>query len=128
MPSRYAIRGEGNNTNRAILIRVNNAADLARSQGSIASFFQSLAPATLEHEVLKTVASKLKSALSDQNVDAEVALVQPEAFVNADGSHIWSDVGIAVGTFGALAFIWHFFGASVKAAISPPKHHHKARR
>lgn len=96
-------------TNRAILIRVKNADMLARSQGSMAALAQGLAPATIEAKVVDEVASKLRSALTQQHVDAEVSVVEPNAFQSASGSHIATDVAFAIGGAGVFAVIWYLF-------------------
>lgn len=92
-------------TNRAILIRVKNAGELARSQGAVAALAQSIAPATIEGKVYAEMAKKLADSLKAQHVDADVTIVEPKGFVQADGKHIWSDVGLAIGGAGILAML-----------------------
>ena len=109
----------GADTNRAILIRVKNAGELARSQGGVASLAQSLAPATIEGKVYDTLRDKLFKSLQEQHVDAEVTGVEPKGFVQADGKHSWTDVGVGLlaagGAVGLLAILWRVFaGHKVK--------------
>lgn len=98
-------------TNRAILIQVHNAAQLARSQGAIASIAQALAPATIEAKVYDEMKKKFIASLKDQNVDADVSIVDPANWKPADGwSHIWVDLGFAVGGAGLLMLVLKLFG------------------
>jgi hypothetical protein len=101
-------------TNRAILIKVRNAAQLAKSQGAVATFAQALAPATVEAKVYDTMAQELRTSLRAKNVDATVTVVEPSAWETADGKHIWTDVGIGVGILGAAALMWRIFGGKKK--------------
>lgn len=102
-------------TNRAILIRVKNADALARSQGSVAAFAQGIAPATIEAKVYAEIQKKLSDSLRAQNVDAEVSVVEPNAFRLADGSsHIATDIGFAIGGAGVLAILWYVFSGRRK--------------
>lgn len=96
-------------TNRALLIKINNPAELARSQGSLAAFVQTLAPSTIEAKIYDTLASKLRDALSAQNVDASITVVEPKAFTSAGSGHVARDVGIAVAGVGGLALLYHLF-------------------
>ena len=96
-------------TNHALLIKVKNAAELVRSQGALAAFAQTLAPATLESKVLSTLRDKLTSALKEQNVDADISIVEPKAFTAAGGGHIARDVGLVVAGVGGLALLYHLF-------------------
>lgn len=104
----------GQETNRAILIKINNAGEVARSQGKVASLFQSLAPASIEGKVYSEVASRLADGLRAQHIDAEVKVVEPKGFVTSDGKHIWTDVGMAVGGAGVLAVIWYLLSGRKK--------------
>jgi hypothetical protein len=104
------VLGTDQETNRALLIRVRNTAELARSQGSVASLAQALAPATVEAKVYSSMASELRKSLKDKNVDADVSVVEPKAWQPADGKHVWSDVGLGLGIAGVLALAWHFIG------------------
>jgi hypothetical protein len=106
--------GGDSDTNRAILIKVKNAAELARSQGAIASFAQALAPATIEGKVYATMRDKLAESLKKENVDAEVTIVEPKGYVAADGKHIASDIGWALGGAGVLAGLWYLFSGRKK--------------
>lgn len=92
-------------TGTAILIKVNNTAALAKSQGQVAALAQSLLPATIEAKVYDTIATQLKSALGQQGVEADVTLVQPAAWKPANSSHIAADIGFAIGGAGLLAVI-----------------------
>ena len=93
-------------TTKAVLIKVKNAAELARSQGAVASFAQALAPASIEAKVISTVAAQLKSALRDKGVDADVSVVEPGAYTSAGVSHIASDLGFAIGGAGVAGLIY----------------------
>lgn len=106
--------GADSDTNRAVLIKVKNAAELARSQGALASFAQALAPATIEAKVYSTLAAKLAEALKKENVDAEITVVEPKGYVAADGKHIASDIGWALGGAGVLAGLWYLFSGRKK--------------
>lgn len=100
----------GPETNQGILIRVNNALELARSQGKIATVASVLAPATIEGAVYKEMAKKLKESLAKEHVDADVTIVEPTAFKTADGKHIAQDVMLGLGAGGVAvvlaAFLW----------------------
>lgn len=93
-------------TNRAILIRVKNAGEVARSQGTLATIAQSLAPATIEAKVYDEMAKQLQQKLKDQHVDAEVTVVEPKGMQPADGKHVWQDVAIGLGLVGVVALAW----------------------
>jgi hypothetical protein len=99
-------------TNRAILIRVRNAAELARSQGALASLAQTLVPATIEAKVYDEMAKKLQDSLKSNNVDAEITIVEPKKFQSATNGHVGHDIivgAVAVsGVVGLLALIYHF--------------------
>jgi len=94
------------NTTNAILIKIKDPNLLARSQGATASFVTSLAPATVENKVLSEIARQLKTALQEQNVEADVAVVQPALFKDAGISHVASDIGLAVGGMGLAGLAW----------------------
>lgn len=115
---RRTIVGADPTTSRAILIRVRNAAELARSQGAVATIAQALVPATIEAKVYDTVAQKLRDSLKTNNVDAEVTIVEPSKFTAADGKHIAQDVVIGAVTVsavvGLLALIYHFVAGRKK--------------
>jgi hypothetical protein len=99
--------GQDSQTNRAVLIRVNNAEQLARSQGALASFAQAVAPATVEKRVLDAVRDKVDTYLKGQSIDATVELVEQDKFRAADGtSHIARDMGIALMAVGGVALLW----------------------
>lgn len=95
-------------TNRAILVRVNNTAQLARSQGGIATAAQRIAPATVEARVYDEVAKSLRQAFKDQNVDADVELVEPSGWSPATASFVWSDIAAGVGLIGVTALLWRY--------------------
>lgn len=99
----------GQETNRAILIKVHNAGDLARRQGGIAAFAQALAPATIENEVYKAMRDKLAKSLAAENIKADVTVVSEDGFKTVDGSHIGRDLGLAVAGVGGIALLWHLF-------------------
>jgi hypothetical protein len=96
-------------TNRALLIKIKNPAELARSQGAVAAFVQTLAPSTIEAKIYEAMREKLSAALKAENVDAEVTIVEPKAFKAAGVSHVARDVGLVVAGVGGLALMWHFF-------------------
>ncbi len=104
----------GAETNRALLIRVKNTAELARSQGALASFAQQIAPSTIEAKVYDTMAQQLKESLADKHVDADVTVVEPRAWKPADGKHVASDVALTVAAAGGvvvvLALLWRLVG------------------
>lgn len=91
---------------RGVLIQVHNSAQLARSQGAIASVAQALAPETIDAKVLDQIKSELAKALKEKGVDAVVTVVDPASFRPADGSHIWVDVAAGVGGAGVLIVLW----------------------
>lgn len=93
-------------TNRAILIRVKNAGEVARSQGALATIAQSLAPATVEAKVYDAMRDQLAQSLASNHVDADVTVVEPKAYQSADGKHVWQDLAIGVGLIGVAAFAW----------------------
>lgn len=95
-------------TNQGILIKVKNAAELARSQGALASFASAIAPATIEAQVYKAVAQKLADALRDNNVDADVSVVEPAKFQPADGKHIATDLVIGAAAIGGIIAVLAF--------------------
>lgn len=97
------LRVLGAETNRALLIRVKNAAELARSQGALASFAQALAPATIEAKVYSELSRQIGTALRDKHVDAEIEIVEPSKFVGAGNGHIGRDLGLMLGGGGLLA-------------------------
>lgn len=101
-------------TSHALLIKVKNAPDLARSQGALAAFAQMLAPATVENKVYEEMATKLKASLKDQNVLADVSIVDPAAWKPSVGAHLWSDVAWALGGAGVLAIVLRVFGGGHK--------------
>lgn len=100
------------NTNRAILIRVRNAAELARSQGAVATIAQAIVPATIEAKVYEEMAKKLQESLKANNVDAEITVVEPSKFKSATNGHLAQDAVVGAvaisGVVGLLALIYHF--------------------
>lgn len=100
----------GQETNQAILIKVKNTDALAKSQGGFASFAQTLAPALIESKVYQTIADTLKQKLAEQHVDADVSVVEPNAFRPAGSSHVGTDIGYAIGAFGIIGILWYVFG------------------
>lgn len=101
----------GADAGEVIVVRVKNAPELARSQGPVASFAQSIAPATIEHKVLTTIAQKLRESFSAQKpaVDVDVTVAEPTAWKPTGTSHIWIDVGIGLGGLAVVALLWSFF-------------------
>ncbi len=96
-------------TNRAILIKLNSPGALARGQGATAAFAESLAPAFIEARVYDEVASQLKGALADQNVDADVSVVEPTKFASAGMSYVGSDLAYLLGGAGVLGVAYWLF-------------------
>jgi hypothetical protein len=103
-------------TNRAVLIRIKNAADLARSQGALASMAQTLAPATIEARVYDELAKQLGKALADKRVEADVQVIDaPQSnWRPAGGTHLWTDIALALGGLGVLAILWRVFAGGKK--------------
>jgi len=91
----------------AVLIRVNNIANVVQQQGQLAALAQALAPSTIESKVYSTLASKLKASLADSGVDADVSVVNPSGYAPAK-SDILRDV--FVGVLGATAFAGIVYG------------------
>jgi hypothetical protein len=92
----------------ALLIRVNNTADVVSQQGALAQLAQTLAPMTIEGQMYSTLASRLKSALADQGVDASTTVVDPAGYKPAT-SDVLRDVAIGVlgaGVFAGLAYLF----------------------
>lgn len=94
---------------KAILIRLRDPGALARTQGSVASFAQALAPATIEAKVLETVKDQIGQSFKDKGIDADISIVQPGNFALADNSHIAADVGFAIGGAGMIGLFWFLF-------------------
>lgn len=97
-------------TNRAILIRVRNAAELARSQGALGTFAAALVPATVEAKVYDEMKNKLAESLRSNNVDADISIVEPKNFKSATNSHIAHDAVVGMvaigGVVGLLAIVY----------------------
>jgi len=98
----------GQLTNRAILIRVKNAGELARSQGALASLVQSIAPATIEGKVYDEMVKKLSASLKENNVDADIRVVEPTGFQTADGKHIATDIVLGAAAIGGIIAVIAF--------------------
>lgn len=103
------ISGDVPATNRAILIRVKNAGQLASAQGSAAGLMAGIAPAMIEGKVYDEVSSKLRAALKTQGVDADVSIVEPNSFRSpADNSPPWQSplfIAGGVGVLGLLGYL-----------------------
>jgi hypothetical protein len=106
-----ALLGAEPETSKAILIRVKNAGELARGQGGVASFAQAIAPSMIESKVLDEMAKQFSKSLAEKHVVADVTIVEPNGWKAANSSHIWSDVGYAVGGAGILMGLWFAFSA-----------------
>jgi len=91
----------------AVLIRINNAAEVVKREGQLAALAQALVPATIESKLYSTFASKLKASLNEQGVDADVNVVNPAGYVPAK-SDVLRDV--FVGIIGATAFAGIVYG------------------
>lgn len=107
-------KSAGEKQTLAILVRVKNAAELARSQGAMASLAQALAPATIEAKVYSQIAAELQAGLAAQNVLATVTPVEPTAWKPAVGSMIWQDAAIGLGLVGLVAILWRVFKGESK--------------
>lgn len=93
------------NTEHAVLIRVRNAPELARSQGWMASIAQSLVPSTVEGKVYSELATQLGEALRGKNVDAEVSIVDPKGWTDASWKNLGVDLAIGAGVIGLAALV-----------------------
>jgi hypothetical protein len=91
----------------AVLVRVNNVADVVQQQGQLASLARALAPQTIEAKVYSTLAAKLKASLAEAGVDADVNVVNPAGYVPAK-SDLVRDV--FVGVLGATVFAGITYG------------------
>lgn len=91
----------------AVLIRVNNIAQVVAQQGQLAALAQSLVPQTIEGKVYSSLASKLKTSLADSGVDADVNVVNPAGYAPAK-SDLLRDV--FVGILGATVFTGITYG------------------
>lgn len=91
----------------AVLIRLNNTAEIVQKQGQLASIAQMLAPSTIETKVYSTLADKLKTSLAEQGVNADVNVVDPAGY-----KPIQSDVlrDILIGVAGATVFAGLSYG------------------
>ncbi len=94
---------------RAILIRVLNGPELAKKQGAVATFAQSLAPDTIDKTIYNTMRDKLLSGFKDQGVSADVTVVdgvnlQP---VGVKAGAIARDVVIGLAVAGIVEGIIH---------------------
>ena len=98
-------------TGKSVLVRLRDPASLARAQGSLAALAQSLAPATIESKVYDTFRDTLAQSLKDKGIDADVSVVQAAGFRPADGSHIATDIGFAIGGAGVLGVMWYLFSS-----------------
>src|SRR4051812_37418078 len=92
-------------TDQAILIRVKNAGQLARSQGAVASLAQSVAPETIEAKVYDEMRKKLSSSLKDQGVDAEVSIVSAGGWKPVSGGGSSNTVKYAAFGIGGVALL-----------------------
>ena len=86
---------------KAILIHVRNPAQVARQQGGVAALAQALAPDTVEEKIHATIADRLRGALRNEGVDAEVTLVEPSNLKPAGMSNWWKYLAIGIGALGA---------------------------
>lgn len=109
MRNRYTdVFGAEPDSDHAILIKIKNAGELARSQGFVATLAQAALPSTIETQVYKKVIDELRGALSSKNVDVDVKMVDPAAWRPAGSTHLWQDIGIAIGGAGVLTIVLHF--------------------
>jgi hypothetical protein len=97
-------------SNRAILIRVNNIPSLVASKGAIASLLQSNAPGTMEATVYDKMAGEMKKGLRAQGVDADVQVVEPSGWKSAGGGPIWKPLAIGLGATTLGLLMWKIFG------------------
>jgi len=105
------VLGADDLTGKAILIKIRNPAQLAQSQGAIASLAQGLAPMTIEGQVYSTVAKELAKGLKEKNVDAQITVVQPVGWKSTGGIGALGIIAIAVGTIGSGALLWRYMRA-----------------
>jgi hypothetical protein len=109
---RRTVFGADQATNRAILIRVRNAAELARSQGALGTLAAALVPGTVEAKVYDEMKAKLVESLKANNVDADVSVVEPKNFKSPTNSHLAHDAVVGAvaigGVIGFFALIYHF--------------------
>ncbi len=86
--------------NRALLIRIRNPVQIARSQGGIATAAMALAPDTVEQKIYSEMAQRLGTALRNENVDAEITVVKPSDF-KPEISNFWKFLAVGLGVVGA---------------------------
>jgi hypothetical protein len=101
----------GQETNRALLVRVKDPAAVARSQGKLAAFAAGLAPATIEAKVYEIMGDEFKKKLASQGIEADVSVVEPKSFQAAGSSHIATDVAFAIGGMGVVGLLWFLFSS-----------------
>jgi hypothetical protein len=94
-------------THKALLIKINNPADLARSQGALAGFAQQLAPATIEAKIYDTMKAKIADSFKAQGVDADISIVEPSAFTHASVGHVAQDIAYGMGFLGLAGLVWY---------------------
>jgi len=97
---------------RALLIKVKNAGQLASKQGIIATAASALLPETVEGKVYDEMKKKLASALSDEGVDAEIKVVEPAAYKASGASPIWKPMALGLAGIGVLTLLYKFFTRS----------------
>jgi hypothetical protein len=101
---------------RGVLIRVRNAQALAAKQGGAAgAIAATLVPQTIEGVVLDKMAAKLKEALTQQGVDAEVSVVSA---AGARESKPAFGEGAAFGAAG-MAALWAAWTLLVRRLVLP---------
>lgn len=104
-------------TNRAILIRIKNPAELARSQGAIAALAQTLAPATIEAKIYSTVRDQLAAGFKEKGVDADVIVTDVPVSSWKPPSKsmpIGMDIMIGLGGLGVAGVAWWLFSSHLR--------------
>jgi len=104
----------GQETNRALLVKLKDPGALARSQGSVAALAQGIAPATIEATVYTTAAGEVQKALAARGIPSEVSVVEPGQFRPAGSSHVAQDIGFAIGGMGIVGLLWWLFSGRRK--------------
>lgn len=104
----------GQETNRALVVRILNSDELARNKSGFAAAFQTFAPGTTEAMVYKEAAKELVAKLKENGVRAEVKVADvPTTGWRPPGSaHIWQDALRVLGLVGVSALAWRLIGGS----------------
>lgn len=102
----------GAETNRAVMVRIKNVAEVVRDQGGAAgAIAQQFAPVTIENEVYKKIAEEFARGLKAKNIDAVVTVVDAPSpdWKPVKGSRVVQYTAIGVGGAGLLGLgAWLF--------------------